>query len=93
MRGHNVALLMTAALPELLPLVAGSSLSYLMSILLLMLISSLVDLVIFRSPFYSSSPEDYFDSAWYFDAGEFYFPVSGFTHLNMTDGITWSAYR
>ena len=21
--------------------------------------------------------EDYFDSAWYFDAGEFYFPVSG----------------
>ncbi len=56
--------------------------------------------------------EDYFDSAWYFDAGngvlcvlccgvcahtymtgEFYFPVSGFTHIDQTSGITWSAYR
>ena len=29
----------------------------------------------------------------YFDAGEFYFPVSGFTHLDQTQGVTWSAYR
>jgi hypothetical protein len=37
--------------------------------------------------------EDYFDSAWYFDAGEFYLPNSGFTHLDQTNGVTWSAYR
>eukprot|EP00042_Codosiga_hollandica_P029172 m.158762 g.158762 ORF g.158762 m.158762 type:complete len:435 (-) comp53003_c0_seq2:32-1336(-) len=41
----------------------------------------------------STGTEDYFDSAYYFDAGQFYFPVSGFTHLDQTDGITWSAYR
>lgn len=41
----------------------------------------------------SSGTEDYFDSAWYFNAGEFNMPVSGFTHLNTTDGIAWSAYR
>ena len=29
----------------------------------------------------------------YFDAGQFYFPVSGFTHLDQSSGITWSAYR
>ena len=29
----------------------------------------------------------------YFDAGQFYFPVSGFTHLDQSQGITWSAYR
>jgi len=42
----------------------------------------------------STGTEDYFDSAWYFNAGQFHFPVSGFTHLNMTtDSISWSAYR
>lgn len=37
--------------------------------------------------------EDYFDSGWYFDAGEFYMPVSGMTHLDQTAGVTWSAFR
>mmetsp|Transcript_38417 Transcript_38417/g.96643 ORF Transcript_38417/g.96643 Transcript_38417/m.96643 type:complete len:438 (-) Transcript_38417:49-1362(-) len=42
----------------------------------------------------STGTEDFFDSAWYFDAGEFRLPVSGFTHLNQTQGsVTWSAYR
>lgn len=42
----------------------------------------------------STGTEDYFDSAWYFNAGEFHFPVSGFTHLNTSDHrVTWSAYR
>jgi len=42
----------------------------------------------------STGTEDYFDSAWYFNAGEFHLPVSGFTHFNAnaTD-VTWSAYR
>ena len=33
------------------------------------------------------------DSAWYFNAGEFHFPVSGFTHMNTSNGVTFSAYR
>jgi len=42
----------------------------------------------------SSGTEDYFDSAWYFDGGEFWLPVSGFTHYSETKkGVTWSAYR
>jgi len=41
----------------------------------------------------STGTEDYFDSAWYFNAGQFHLPVSGFTHLNQTDGVMWSAYR
>lgn len=42
----------------------------------------------------STGTEDYFDSAWYFNAGEFHLPVSGFTHYNDTGNvITWSAYR
>lgn len=41
----------------------------------------------------STGTEDYFDSGWYFNAGQFYFPVSGFTHLDQTNGVTWSAYR
>jgi len=41
----------------------------------------------------STGTEDYFDSAWYFNAGEFHLPVSGFTHLNTTVGVQWSAYR
>jgi len=42
----------------------------------------------------STGTEDYFDSAWYFNAGEFHLPVSGFTHINQTNnGVTFSAYR
>ena len=42
----------------------------------------------------STGTEDYFDSGWYFDAGEFRMPVSGFTHLKQTDAVTeWSGYR
>lgn len=41
----------------------------------------------------SSGTEDYFDSGWYFNAGQFHLPVSGFTHFNSTGGIAWSAYR
>jgi hypothetical protein len=29
----------------------------------------------------------------YFNAGEFHFPVSGFTHLNTSNGVTFSSYR
>jgi len=42
----------------------------------------------------STGTEDYFDSAWYFNGGQFWLPVSGFTHINTTgDQVTWSAYR
>lgn len=42
----------------------------------------------------STGTEDYFDSAWYFNGGQFWLPVSGFTHYNATStGVTWSAYR
>lgn len=41
----------------------------------------------------STGTEDYFDSGWYFNAGKFRFPVSGFTHINTTKGVTFSAYR
>jgi hypothetical protein len=43
----------------------------------------------------STGTEDYFDSAWYFDAGQFWLPNSGFTHLKFesTNNVTWSAYR
>jgi len=41
----------------------------------------------------STGTEDYFDSGWYFNAGEFHFPVSGYTHFKDSGGITWSAYR
>jgi len=42
----------------------------------------------------STGTEDYFDSAWYFNAGQFRMEVSGFTHMNSTSKvITWSAYR
>ena len=42
----------------------------------------------------STGTEDYFDSGWYFNAGEFRFPVSGFTHLaKNTSRTEWSAYR
>lgn len=42
----------------------------------------------------STGTEDYFDSAWYFNGGEFWLPVSGFTHLNTSHNrVEWSAYR
>ena len=42
----------------------------------------------------STGTEDYFDSAWYFNAGEFHLPVAGFTHSSQNDSmVTWSAYR
>ncbi len=43
----------------------------------------------------STGTEDYFDSAYYFDAGQFHLEVSGFTHLRLISNISvdWSAYR
>ncbi len=43
----------------------------------------------------STGTEDYFDSAWYFNAGQFHLPVSGFTHFNQSasGAIEWSGYR
>ena len=40
--------------------------------------------------------EDYYDSAYYFDGGEYHMPVSGFTnYIPATANTTakWSAYR
>jgi len=42
----------------------------------------------------STGTEDYFDSAWYFNAGQFWLPVSGYTHYSEEDNfVKWSAYR
>ena len=42
----------------------------------------------------STGTEDYFDSGWYFNAGEFRLPVSGETHNKQSDGrVEWSGYR
>ena len=42
----------------------------------------------------STGTEDFFDSAYYFDGGQFHLPVSGFTHLGSSgNNVTWSAYR
>jgi len=42
----------------------------------------------------STGTEDYFDSAWYFDGGEFRLENAGFTHLKQNgDSVEWSAYR
>jgi len=42
----------------------------------------------------STGTEDFFDSAYYFDGGQFRLPVSGFTHFSNTNNtINWSAYR
>lgn len=42
----------------------------------------------------ATGTEDYFDSGWYFNAGKFHLPVSGFTHLlNNASKVEWSAYR
>jgi len=38
--------------------------------------------------------EDYYDSGWYFDGGQFHMPVSGYTHYaEVNGGVQWSAYR
>jgi hypothetical protein len=42
----------------------------------------------------STGTEDYFDSAFYFNAGEFRFEVSGYTHFSQSENaVEWSAYR
>jgi len=42
----------------------------------------------------STGMEDYFDSAWYFNAGPFHLPVAGLTHIENSGGVlTFSAYR
>ena len=43
----------------------------------------------------STGMEDYFDSEFYFDGGEFHFPVSGNTHQSkkFEDVYEWSGYR
>ncbi len=42
----------------------------------------------------ATGTEDFFDSGWYFNSGEFYMPVSGMTHKVTTPKLTeWSAYR
>jgi len=43
----------------------------------------------------STGTEDYFDSAWYFNAGQFHLETAGFTHFDdkSQPGVTWSAYR
>jgi len=43
----------------------------------------------------STGTEDYFDSAFYFNAGQFHYEVSGFTHYRefLNDTLEWSAYR
>lgn len=43
----------------------------------------------------STGTEDYFDSAFYFNAGQFHFDVSGYTHYAEISNTTleWSAYR
>jgi len=43
----------------------------------------------------STGTEDYYDSAWYFNAGEFHLPTAGYTHFDdkSAPGVSWSAYR
>ncbi len=43
----------------------------------------------------STGTEDYFDSAFYFNGGQFHFEVSGYTHFRQVTNKTveWSAYR
>lgn len=47
----------------------------------------------------STGTEDYFDSAWYFNGGEFHLENAGFTHIQqngankMSPNVTFSAYR
>jgi len=44
----------------------------------------------------STGTEDYYDSAWYFNAGEFHLPTAGFTHFDdksVPGVVSWSGYR
>ncbi len=43
----------------------------------------------------STGTEDYFDSAFYFNGGQFRFEVSGYTHFRQVSNtsLEWSAYR
>ncbi len=43
----------------------------------------------------STGTEDYYDSAYYFNAGQFHFENAGYTHFKQLDngGVEWSAYR
>jgi len=43
----------------------------------------------------STGTEDYFDSAFYFNGGQFRFDVSGYTHYKKVSNtsLEWSAYR
>ncbi len=43
----------------------------------------------------STGTEDYFDSAFYFNGGQFRFDVSGYTHFKQvsSSSLEWSAYR
>jgi len=47
----------------------------------------LVFLLLIR-PLHIFAAQDYFDSGWYFDAGVFHMPVSGFTHLLKSKNAT-----
>ncbi len=43
----------------------------------------------------STGTEDYYDSAYYFNAGQFHLEEAGYTHFKQLDngGVEWSAYR
>jgi len=43
----------------------------------------------------STGTEDYYDSAYYFNAGEFHFDAAGYTHFRQVNStaVEWSAYR
>jgi hypothetical protein len=43
----------------------------------------------------STGTEDYYDSAYYFNAGQFHFEEAGYTHYRNVEnaGLEWSAYR
>ncbi len=43
----------------------------------------------------STGTEDYYDSAYYFNAGQFHFENSGYTHFKQVSSnlLEWSAYR
>jgi hypothetical protein len=43
----------------------------------------------------STGTEDYYDSAYYFNAGQFHLEEAGYTHYRNVEnaGLEWSAYR
>ena len=49
----------------------------------------------FSAVIISTGTEDYFDIAFYFNAGHFHFEVSGYTHFRQVsnDTVEWSGYR